>query len=119
MRRNVKEILKKFIPNTLISFRRQVLANKKLKYGAKKRKVLRFEIHVTDHCNLNCKSCSHFSPLAQERYLDLNQFQNDCKRLALLTNGKLEDIIFLGGEPLLHPNLGDIFKIARKYFKTA
>lgn len=84
----------------------------------KKRNLLRFEVHVTDHCNLNCRSCSHFSPLAQEYYLDINQFQNDCKRLSLLTNGNLEDIVFLGGEPLLHPNLSDIFEIARKIFKN-
>ena len=24
------------------------------------------EIHLTDHCNLNCIGCSHYSPLAPE-----------------------------------------------------
>ena len=25
-------------------------------------KELRFEVHIVEHCNLNCKQCSHFSP---------------------------------------------------------
>ncbi|MDR1523474.1 MAG: 4Fe-4S cluster-binding domain-containing protein [Endomicrobium sp.] len=102
-------MLKKFIPNWVILFRRQFLANRKVKYGLQKRKTLKFEVHITDHCNLNCKSCSHFSPLSKEYYLDLAQFKNDCQRLALLSNGKVEDVNFLGGEPLLHSNLCEFF----------
>lgn len=26
---------------------------------------LQFEVHVTEHCNLNCRQCAHFSPLAK------------------------------------------------------
>ena len=29
----------------------------------------KIDIHLTDHCNLNCKGCTHFSPLAEDFYL--------------------------------------------------
>ena len=28
-------------------------------------KLIRFTIHLADHCNLNCVGCNHFSPLAE------------------------------------------------------
>jgi MoaA/NifB/PqqE/SkfB family radical SAM enzyme len=81
-----------------------------------KRQTLRFDIHLTDHCNLKCKSCLHFSPLAQEVFQDINILERDCKRLAELTGGYVADICVLGGEPLLHPNITKCLDIARKYF---
>jgi hypothetical protein len=50
MYRNTKEMLKKFISNWVILFRRQFLANRKVNYGLQKRKTLKFEVHITDHC---------------------------------------------------------------------
>lgn len=80
---------------------------------------LKFEIHITDHCNLNCIGCNHFSPLADNFYLELTDYERDCKRLYELTNGEIEEIVLLGGEPLLHPNLQNIFYITSQYFQTA
>ena len=78
---------------------------------------LRFEIHLVDKCNLNCAGCLHFSPLCKETsILSLNDYENDCKRISALTDGRIADIRFLGGEPLLHPNIVDLFAITRKYF---
>ncbi|MDR0683077.1 MAG: radical SAM protein [Dysgonamonadaceae bacterium] len=81
-----------------------------------KRSLLRFDIHLADHCNLKCKSCLHFSPLAPEVFQDITVLERDCKRLAELTGGRVEDICVLGGEPLLHPRITDCLDIARKYF---
>ena len=78
-----------------------------------------FEVHLTEHCNLNCQSCLHFSPLAEEEYTDLEIFERDFERLSLLANGRIESLILMGGEPLLHPNCIDFFPIARKYFPYA
>lgn len=83
----------------------------------KPRNLLRFNVDLTDHCNLNCNGCGHFSPIANEKYLDPISFEKDCKRLSELTNGKVERIELMGGEPLLHPQLIDIICIARKYFE--
>lgn len=83
----------------------------------KPRNLLRFNVDLTDHCNLNCNGCGHFSPIANEKYLDPISFEKDCKRLSELTNGKVKRIELMGGEPLLHPKLIDIICIARKYFE--
>ena len=76
----------------------------------------KIDIHLTDHCNLNCRSCTHFSPLAEEFYLSLEGFETDLTRLSQLTNGQIGQIFMLGGEPLLHPELIKFFPIARRLF---
>ena len=88
-------------------------------YGIKlKRDMLRFEVHICDHCNLNCKSCDHFSPIAEKRFVDLDILQRDFSRLSQLSNRKCEVIDLMGGEPLLHPKIIEVFDIARKHFDT-
>lgn len=74
------------------------------------------EIHITEHCNLRCKYCSHFSSIAKEEYYDVQEFEKDMKRLAEITSQKIKHLALLGGEPLLHPNVTDFFEITRKYF---
>ena len=80
---------------------------------------LYFQVHLTYHCNLKCKSCSHFSPLSEERELNIDVFENDFKRLSLLGEDKIRKIDLLGGEPLLHSQINDCLFIARKYFRNA
>lgn len=29
-------------------------------------------VHVVDHCNLRCRGCVHFAPIAEPRFLDLD-----------------------------------------------
>lgn len=76
----------------------------------------KIDIHLTDHCNLNCKSCTHFSPLAEKFFLDIDEFERDLTRLAELSKGELGEMFLLGGEPLLHPELVDFLPIARNLF---
>jgi MoaA/NifB/PqqE/SkfB family radical SAM enzyme len=76
-------------------------------------------IHLTEHCNLNCAYCDHFSPLAKEEYLDLQTFENDLKRMAELTDGYIKMIYLFGGEPLLHKDVSQFAKICRQYFKRS
>jgi organic radical activating enzyme len=83
---------------------------------SQRRSLLRFDVHLTDHCNLNCKGCEHFSPLADKTFLDSSIFERDCARISELTDGKIEDIAILGGEPLLHPEVTKFIDIARLYF---
>jgi MoaA/NifB/PqqE/SkfB family radical SAM enzyme len=93
------------------------------RYGIGQRtpqRKLHFEIHITEHCNLNCTGCAHFSSIANEQYLDPADFERDMERLAHITNNQLAYIRLLGGEPLLHPECDTIMHISRKYFdKTA
>jgi MoaA/NifB/PqqE/SkfB family radical SAM enzyme len=80
-------------------------------------KIFPVEVHITEHCNLNCKGCSHFSSLAGEEYLRIEDFEKDCIRLSRITD-KLYAFKLLGGEPLLHPRITEFCDIARKYFTS-
>ena len=72
--------------------------------------------HLVDHCNLNCAGCNHFSPLAKERYASLELFERNIKQLVKLIDVPILNL--MGGEPLLHPQIVDFIKIARKYISN-
>ena len=74
------------------------------------------EIHLTEHCNLNCQCCSHFSNLAEPEFTNIEVFERDIKRLSELSNGEVNIIHLMGGEPLLNPNCERFFELTRKYF---
>lgn len=73
------------------------------------------EIHLADHCILNCYSCTHYSPIAPESFCDLNILEESLKRLSKMQKsfGKIH---LLGGEPLLNPDIVEAIRIVRKYF---
>lgn len=73
-----------------------------------------FYINVVDHCNLNCKYCDHFSPLAEEKFADFNVLKKDLKRMATLVNAR--NLGIMGGETLLSNELEKILKMARQIF---
>jgi uncharacterized Fe-S cluster-containing radical SAM superfamily protein len=104
------------LKNKIFDKVRTWVEKKYLKRIKPKRNLLRFEVHVCDHCNLNCAGCGHFCPIAEKRFVDLNILERDFKRLSELTGRKCEQVDLMGGEPLLHPNIVEIFNIARKYF---
>ncbi len=83
------------------------------------RPSLRFEINLTEHCDLNCAGCTHFSPLAEPEFADFEEVSRDFARLSELLNGRAENIHLMGGEPLLYPNLIKCMEMARKKFPTA
>jgi organic radical activating enzyme len=73
------------------------------------------ELHLTDHCNLNCNNCSHFAPIADKVFADITQFNRDMERLSQLVS-TIRIITLLGGEPLLHPDISAFISTSRKYF---
>lgn len=82
------------------------------------RTLLRYEVHIAEHCNLNCRGCYHCSPLAKPELLTVTEYERDCARLAELYCGEMESITLLGGEPLLHPEITEFFRITRKHFSV-
>lgn len=82
-------------------------------------KKLRFEVNITKHCNLNCKGCDHFAPLAKNDYMDFVNYQCDIKRIAELFGDQANEIHILGGEPLLHPEVTTFLHEARQLFPKA
>lgn len=75
------------------------------------------EHHIVDHCNLKCAGCSHFSPIADEWFEDIEDFKRDFTQLASITN--VNTIRLMGGEPLLHPDVCEFLKVARSIFPTS
>lgn len=78
--------------------------------------MLQFEVQLVEHCNLNCRGCDHFSPIAEKGFLDLDEYERDLARLSVLFDGACRRIYLLGGEPLLHPELVRAMKSTRQYF---
>ncbi len=79
--------------------------------------LTRLEVDITHHCNLNCAGCSAFSPLIADPLIaDFDAFKRDMKRLSCLLDGRLSVLHLMGGEPLLHPQIGDFAQCARTYF---
>jgi len=76
------------------------------------------ELHLADHCNLNCKGCSHFAPIADKRFTDLREYERDMKQLQRLfsTIGKIR---LMGGEPLLNPQIDAFIFATRAAFPRA
>jgi hypothetical protein len=87
----------------------------------KKKKNARFgfEVHLSEHCNLKCAGCGHFSSIAEEEFARTDIFENDLIRISNLTKGDLKYIALLGGEPLLNKDINKFMEISRKYFMDA
>lgn len=62
------------------------------------------ELHISDKCNLNCRGCTHFSPLFDEIGADVGKKLADIKALKNIFSDIFR-IDILGGEPLLNPDL--------------
>jgi ABC-2 type transport system ATP-binding protein len=114
---SLKSRLKRLLPGGMLRRLAYVYNGqwKRARRNLRPQSALGFEIHIVEHCNLNCSSCCHFSPLAEEAFLDPASFEKDCRRIASLA-GELRYLRFLGGEPLLHPRIEEFFDIARNCF---
>jgi MoaA/NifB/PqqE/SkfB family radical SAM enzyme len=111
----------KIIPVRMVVFLRELLPywRKITKKNLRVKKMIPIlHLHLTDHCNLNCKGCDNFSPLAPEIFTDIAVFEHDCKRMAELATDRIQEIQLLGGEPLLHPDIIHFMDVTRKYFPS-
>jgi MoaA/NifB/PqqE/SkfB family radical SAM enzyme len=81
-----------------------------------RRTSMRLDVPVTEHCNLNCKHCCTFSPIAEKIFLDTEAYEKNLKKLVEIVRDKMDEILLAGGEPLLHPKLIEIIKMTRQYF---
>lgn len=75
------------------------------------------ETKITEHCNLRCLGCTNFSNIAKSHYVDLAQYTADVNRLAELM--RIQHIFIMGGEPLLHPEVGGFALATRRAFPRA
>jgi MoaA/NifB/PqqE/SkfB family radical SAM enzyme len=117
----IGNFIKQLIPHKLILFRRSLISElRKVTEKNMQRKELIpiLHLHLTDHCNLNCRGCDNFSPLSPDVFADVDVVEHDCTRISELSNGKVHEVQLLGGEPLLHPQITTFNAIVRKCFPT-
>ena len=84
----------------------------------KRPRLYHFEIHITDHCNLNCKGCAHFSNLCKPTFADLGEFERDMRAMSEIFSA-VDQVYLLGGEPLLHPDVASFVRAGRKFFPAS
>lgn len=70
------------------------------------------EVHLTDHCNLNCEQCCSLSPYLDSWNIDPDQLRLDLKLSKTILKPRF--LKLTGGEPLLHPRLLECIWIAKE-----
>lgn len=81
--------------------------------------IQHLDYHLTTHCNLNCKGCSTFSPIAEKWFAQPDSCGKDMQALHNLIGDNIQQIHLLGGEPLLHPQAGEFAAVTRSVFPHA
>lgn len=78
---------------------------------------INLNIILNNECNLYCSDCQNFCNINNKNLntTTLNDLKNFLPKIKKFF--KIQDIILLGGEPLLHKNLFDICKFLRNIFK--
>lgn len=70
------------------------------------------EVIVADHCNIACRQCNHGSPVMPKWLLRPDDL---AQHLGLLGDHYRPAFLkYIGGEPLLHPNLAAILRAGRE-----
>ncbi|MCH5277267.1 MAG: hypothetical protein J1E80_05465 [Desulfovibrionaceae bacterium] len=83
------------------------------------RLAFEYEIPLTNHCNLNCQTCTAFSPIAEKSFLSMEIFCRDVTRMAELYGSENIWLRMVGGEPLLHPQITQMIHLSRKLLPHA
>lgn len=71
------------------------------------------ELHLVDFCNLNCKGCTHFSPLFDRQIPNTNARLRDVENVKRIFS-KIHILSLMGGEPLLNPDVQKYIEQTRK-----
>jgi organic radical activating enzyme len=70
--------------------------------------VSSLETPAVQHCNLRCSFCDHAAPLLPESFVSPDQLRDDLGKLS--QHMRAGEFRIVGGEPLLHPNLGGLIE---------
>lgn len=71
---------------------------------------------IVDECNLNCKGCDHFAPLAKKWHQPLDDFTKMMKTIKDTVGNHIKEIELYGGEPLLHEQLYEMILVIKVLF---
>ena len=67
-----------------------------------------FKTQIVDECNLNCRGCDHFAPIAKVWHQPVSDYINMIKTLKQTVGNNIKEIELYGGEPLLHEKFYEI-----------
>ena len=74
------------------------------------------EFYITNVCNLNCERCNRFNDFNFTGWQSWSDYRDTYQQWAQYLD--IDDIVILGGEPLLNPTVIDWIKGLRQVFKT-
>lgn len=74
--------------------------------------IVHLDLNICEHCNFSCTSCSHIAPLHKRWFMSVADAELDL--LALKPILKVRNLNLVGGEPLLHPQLLDFMRAAKR-----
>lgn len=87
-------------------------------WHTRRRQPLRLEFVVTDNCNLNCRGCTHYSPLVDSHYDNLETLIESMRHLGKTCGRDIQEAYLIGGETLLYPRLEEAMEALRRHFPT-
>lgn len=67
---------------------------------------------IIEHCNLNCRNCSHFSQFKDNKERSVQYIEEDVK--LLVERMDIDEFHIFGGEPLLHSDITGVVLTLRK-----
>ena len=72
------------------------------------------QYHVTRHCTLRCAHCATQSQAGKQKpwSVDIEVFKRDLIQISKVFN--LHELLIIGGEPLLHPQIDELVKFAKQ-----
>lgn len=70
-------------------------------------------ILVTTYCNLNCRNCADLIPKRERKHYKTEEIKNDLFRILEVVEF-IEEVLVIGGETLLYPNLINILDFLMK-----
>ena len=83
---------------------------------SERREIQTIELHVAEHCNLNCKNCSMFCGLVNEpSFPNLEKMKKGLMQLKKYID-HVKKVRIIGGEPLLNPDLYKYIELIRNMF---
>ena len=89
---------------------------RKIQFSNEKPTLPYFEMPIIDDCNLNCKGCLfNCNRHGEKSFMTLDEIVSDFRRMKELFFD-IPWIRILGGEPLLHPQLSEVVRLAREIF---
>ena len=78
---------------------------------------IKVDVPITDRCNLACKACSHFAPIANGApMVDREDIAASLELLKRACGDIVFTVFLIGGEPLLHRDLEAIIRGTREIF---